>query len=228
MAGRVRRAGRPAPRSGETGSSTSARIGETRSSSTTRTGPKTCRWTGRPPGHHGPRGDVPGPELHLGPDQDQGPVREDRRALRGPHQSPARPGDLARVLAAGRQLRRGGLAGLRRDRHHGIPRPGAQRRFTAASTGRATPAAVPPSRGASYRRIPLSSRLPRVRGRVGRRLHSPGSSTASVSRRSRQRPAPRRPLGVRPSVLHSSSTSRSAETFVATPTRAPRFRRPCS
>ena len=39
--------------------------------------------------------------LHLGPDQDTGPVRDGLRQSRGPHQDAARSRHPARVLAAG-------------------------------------------------------------------------------------------------------------------------------
>lgn len=131
----------------------------------------------RPHGHHRPQGQprrLPVPlravRVHLGPHEHGGQVHPGLRQVRGPHQDPARPGDLAGLLDAGRQLRLGRLARQRRDRHHGERRPRAEHRARHPARPRLL------GRQPDHRLLPapqrgsVRRRLPHLRGGVGPRL----------------------------------------------------------
>ena len=134
----------------------------------------------RPPRHHRPEGAVPGARLHLGADHHPGQVRAGARPLGGAHPRSVGDGDLAGLLAAGRQLPPGGLAGLRRDRHHGAAGPGAGRGERHAARDRIL------RRQLAHRAVRLPGRRRPARPRPARR--SAPSTRTSTSSRWRWRP----------------------------------------
>ena len=107
--------------------------------------------------------------LHLRPDRDRrGHFAQAYGRFEASIQIPQRAGDVAGVLAPGRELRdRSGWPAVRRDRHHGKPRrrpDDRPREHARPRRGTLDTRAVP----APGRRL-VQRRLPRVRARVGAR-----------------------------------------------------------
>ena len=165
-----------------TGTPTSGEAaGETTSSSSTPRAPRTSRSTGL--GHlaiTARKEAYQGRAYTSARITTRGQVRAGARPLGGAHPAAVGHGHLAGLLAAGRELSPGGLAGLRRDRHHGAAGPGAGRGERQPCTRPATPAAARSPRSTSAR-----SRRP-ARRRPARR--SAPSTRTSTSSRSRWRP----------------------------------------
>lgn len=128
--------------------------------------------------HHGEEGE-PGQlqllvrpvRVHLGPAQHGREVHHPVRARRGPHEAPARPGHLARLLDARQRHGQHRLARRGRDRHHG------ERRLRAGHRARHAPRAGL-LRLRRYRRgihpagrRGLRGRLPHLRHRLEPQLH---------------------------------------------------------
>ncbi len=137
--------------------------------------------------------------VHLGAPADPEQVRVRSTAASRSRAGAARRRPLAGLLDAGHRHRPQPVAADRRDRHHGERRPHPQRGL------RHDPRPRLLRRPVLRRHLRLRRagrrRLPHVRGRVGSRARSPGTSTASSTTR------PRPPTSTRTS---GSSTTRSS------------------
>ncbi len=206
LGGRVRGTGRAVARCRHAGASTSAPTGATRSSSTTPTARERLARRRRPPRHHRARGDLPGAELHLGAHQHPRASSSRRTGASRRGSAAGRPGHLARVLAARRQLRRRS-AGPRAARSTSWSTAVRSREILHGSLH--GPGLLGRQRGDgplhALRRRGLRRRLPRLRGRVGSGAASPGSSTTiPYLRRHSARAC--RPAGAGSSTIRSSSS----------------------